>query len=406
MLDGTFVASASVMVSRKLLRHFGFAGGALTLGLFVACAAPSDPANSSGSAATDVETFDANKLLTDKALRDATALTADDVQSFLEKTPSGTKSALADLKEDGRTAATILVEAAVANDINPLELLVRAQMHQGLIARKSGSKSEFDTALGCGCSDGDKCSDAYKGFAKQANCAAGVLNRAMKAAAAPPGTVTGWQVGKSKATEDGVTIKPENAATAALYTYTPYVGEGGGGKVADAGGAYLHFEVWTNYATFLKYEAKARAATDGGTRSEPDAEPAADAAADATADDAAPNGDPDRDADPGPKTDPKADGPPEDGPKTDPKADGPPEDGSEDSDIIGEGTSPPEDNAPREAKTGAKPSDLTRATDAEVASKPKSGGCSTTSQGGDSSSILAGGAALALMFSRRRRSSR
>lgn len=364
------------MDCRKLLQCVGLAGSAFALGLFSACSSPKDAEDSTRAAVTDESTFDANNLLEDKTLRDTTTITVEDIQGLFDKTPSGRKSGLADYEEDGKSAATILVDAAVRNGINPLELVVRAQMHGGLVASSAVAAGKLDEALGCA-------SENFKGLTKQAECAAGLIGRAIDDAKTSFGTATGWVVGQSKTTRDGVRIKPENAATAALYTYTPYVGKEGGGNDESSGGAYMHVQIWNSYAKALNYD-KADTSKDGGSR-ELDA-----AVSDST------------DVDGGPTAEADGAAPTEDAGSIHDDGGGLPADGSEDKDILRDGTSPPPDNTPREAKIARKPSELGAASEDEIASKPKASGCSATGRPGDASVVLAG-VAFGLMLVRRRR---
>ncbi|MDB4941795.1 MAG: hypothetical protein JWP97_1329 [Labilithrix sp.] len=413
------------MDRRTSLRFLGIAGSSVLAAVLAACAAPSVDDGESGSAsAVSAKAFDRNNVLDDKSMRDTATVTTADVQKFLEKTPWGTRSALATYTEGGKTAAEIMVEVATAQGINPLELLVRAQMEQGLISKTTATSATIGKAFGCGCPDGSSCSSKYQGFTAQAECAAGTLNRSIDKALTSSGTVSGWARSKAKATVDGITITPANATTAALYTYTPYVGQAGGGK-AGVGGVSLHAQVWNRFAEFTSYGAWATQTTEDptsdvdagkGTTDEPtetDAgkptEPAADAStpidppsepdAGPTTPDAGPTTTPDA----GPTTEADA------GTTTPPSTEGPPSDGSEDGAILSEGSAPPASNAPPSStkKTSTHPEELEQASDDDLLSKKKAGaGCSTSSTpGGQGSSgvALAFVVAAAMVAARRRR---
>ncbi|MBS2013755.1 MAG: hypothetical protein JST00_12760 [Deltaproteobacteria bacterium] len=377
-----------------------------------ACAAPqAEEAIGGGSSKVTAKAFDRNAVIDDKSLGDATTLDVDAIQKLLDKTPWNKKSVLATYSENGKSAAQIMVEAAKKYDINPLELVTRAQMEQGLIYKTTAPASTIDKAFGCGCPDTSACADKYKGFANQAECAAGTLRRSMDRALTT-GTVSGWKRSAAKQTQDGLTVTPKNAATAALYTYTPWVGEFGGGK-QGVGGVSLHFQVWNQMAGHAQYGAWA---TQTETQSgEGDTDASTDPPTDPT--------DPPADEDP-PTTDagaadsaPRSDagagtdaGPPRDGPtNSDAGADVPAEDGSDDSEILGEGSTPPSSNSgpvTSKNKTPTKPEDLPTASDEELASKKKAGegGCSTTSSPTNASNgLLVLAAAVALLGGRRRR---
>lgn len=389
------------MDGRSSLRLFALGAGALVLGIVAACAAPTLPSDTGDSAsAVTQRPFDRDNVLDDKSMRDSQAMTVADVQKFLEKNPWGTKSVLASYKEAGKSAAQIMVDMATSHGINPIEMLVRVQMEQGLVNKTTAPAATIAIAFGCGCPHSPVCSDKYMGFANQADCAAGTLRRSMDKAITTTGTVSGWARSKSKDTEDGMTIVPANAVTAALYTYTPYVGQAGGGK-AGVGGVSLHAQVWDRFAESLSYSTWALPVTtprdegaDSGAAPEPTPDPTPDPISDPTPD-AGTTADSGSHADAGTGSGSK----------------GAPENGSEDGKILGEGSAPPASNAPPprgKKSTPSKPEELTPATDADLAGKPKdSGGCSTTGHsGGGTGVLLAGAVALSLLVRRRRSATR
>lgn len=142
------------MDGRKLLGLLGLSGGALVLGILSACAAPPVEATQGSSSSVTARAFDRNAVIDDISMRDATAMTAADLQTFLEKTPWGTTSALAKYTENGKTAAEIMVVAAKTYGINPIEMVVRVQMEQGLVSKTTATAATFAKAFGCGCADG------------------------------------------------------------------------------------------------------------------------------------------------------------------------------------------------------------------------------------------------------------
>src|SRR4051812_31343431 len=101
------------MASRNVLRPFVIA----LFGVLAACsAAPiEEPVDGTNSSVTQ-RAFDKNTVLEDKYLKDTTAMSAADIQAFLDKTPWGTKSVLATYTEGGQTAAQIMHAAAVKYD--------------------------------------------------------------------------------------------------------------------------------------------------------------------------------------------------------------------------------------------------------------------------------------------------
>ncbi len=399
------------MDARKSLGILGLSGLALVVGALAACSAPPPDEAARGTKSSVTERpFDRNAVLDDKSMRDGDGMTAAEVQKFLDKTPWGTKSVLAKYTENGKSAAQIMTLAAKSHGINPLEMLVRVQMEQGLVYKTTAPTTTIALAFGCGCPHSPVCSDKYRGFENQADCAAGTLRRSMDKALTASGTVSGWARGKTSKTEDGISIIPKNAVTAALYTYTPWVGEHGGGKVG-VGGVSLHAQVWDRFAEAASYG-------EWAVQTNEETEPTPDAGATPPVDPPVEE-DPTPDAGPG-NTDSGTSGRPDSGsadagvkvdqpPSGGSGSKGAPENGSEDGDILGEGSAPPANNAPppREKRsTPSKPEDLPAASEEELAAKKKSAesGCHAGGAGGGGAAGSAWlvGLALALVASRRR----
>ena len=383
--------------------------GMVVAATLAACSAPTDEAVGGDRASVRQAEFDKNAVLTDAVLRDTKSLSAADIQAFLEETPWGQTSVLATYEEDGKSAAEIMHDAATKHGINPLELLVRVQMEQGLINKATASEESISIAFGCGCPHSPVCSSKYEGFANQAECAAGTLSRSMDRALTSNGTASGWRTGEEKLTQDKIEVVPANAATAALYTYTPWVGEAGGGR-KGVGGASLHYQVWERFADAIGYgvadnNARPRQSevldagapgedpNDGEEEAEPVLEPEADAGTPPSDDAGAPPSD---DA-----------GAVEEDPN-DTAGNGA---GEDDDDILSEGNAPPSTNVPppREGKSRSKSSrsgdeDLTEATEEELAGKKRSaGGCSSTGGSTSDASLVVLVMAAASLVAKRRR---
>jgi hypothetical protein len=191
--------------------------------------------------------FDRNRVISNAAFTDADAMTVAEIQAFLDATPYGNRSVLATLRTDGKSAAQAIWDAAQEHRINPLVVLVRAQMEQSLIAKSTASQTALDRAFGCGCPDNKSCSSQYKGFGRQVACLAKLMRGYLDDLEGGGSTIAGWKVGKAKKTLDPLWVTPTNEATAALYTYTPWVGNAGFGNVS-------HFKIMKRFATALGYE--------------------------------------------------------------------------------------------------------------------------------------------------------
>jgi MYXO-CTERM domain-containing protein len=391
--------------------------GIVTAATSFACssAPPTDDEEGATAAATAAP-FDRNAVLDDVSMKDSDAMSEADIQKMLDRNPWGKKSVLATYEQNGKSAATIIHAAAVKHGINPLVLLTRLQMEQGLVNKTTASAATIEIAFGCGCPHSPVCSDRYMGFENQTECAAGTLSRSMVAATTSTGTVSGWARNRSKQTQDGISITPKNAATAALYTYTPWVGEAGGGR-AGVGGASLHHAVWVNLASAANYGAWANGDTapapstpTNGTNEEsentaeqPDAAVAPEP--------------PEGEEEPAPTPSPDAGSTADAGPAPSPdggsqlgESSAPPSDGSEDEGLLTEGSAPPSSNTPPPKPNGRRsPEELPEASEEELAAKPKKaseGGCSMTSTGAATGDGLLFGLGLIAAIVRTRKRSK
>ncbi len=190
-----------------------------------------DLVDESGKA--DGSIFDHALIMSDALFEDTAYLTAAQVQAFFERTPyDGRRCFLADTVEAGLPVSQHLVNIASEFRINPLVLLVKLQVESSIIAAaKAPSSRLIQVAMGCGCLDGDPtCAAGEKGLVPQLRCAARVFRWYLDDLAAKGQTISGWKVGSAKKTSEGISLRPGNRATAALYTYTPWVLEGTGGN--------------------------------------------------------------------------------------------------------------------------------------------------------------------------------
>ncbi len=188
------------------------------------------------------QNFNRHDVLDTASMEDHTAMTLAQVQDFLDHNPYGWRSVLADHVSNGRTAAQAFIDAAQTHRVNPLVLLTRVQMEQSLIGRTSVSSSVLDKAMGCGCPDNQPCQSKYKGFDKQIDCAAEKFRSYLDDMDQTGKTIAGWGVGVTKITLDGQSVTPVNQATAALYTYTPWVSA-----------ARSHAKIWALYTAHVGY---------------------------------------------------------------------------------------------------------------------------------------------------------
>ena len=192
----------------------GFGGMAIVC---VACAEP-PPGEETAQSVSAASTQTMNRVLTNAELTGDDDVTASKVQALFVLRGS----ALASYSEGGRSAAKIVVDEARAEGISPTFILSRIEGESGLLS--SGTLAHIASATGCGCPDNELCDPSVANFGPQVRCAAQSFRAYLDQLADDNSTISGWGVGVGRWTLDGCWVVPANAATAALYTYTPWVG--------------------------------------------------------------------------------------------------------------------------------------------------------------------------------------
>ena len=209
--------------------------------------------------------FDPSFLISDEELLNFNSMTLNQIQKFLESKNSylatyKTNSSYGEFK----SAAEIIYDAAVNNydcdgvslsdnpdnaerslkckkigTVNPKFLLALLQKEQSLISSTNPSEGQLNWATGYACPDHSVPNPYYKGFGKQVNSAA-LQFRWYVLSPNPPGNW--YKAGETytfdKDTKYEAQVKIENKASAALYTYTPHVYNGGN---------YLFWQIWNDY---------------------------------------------------------------------------------------------------------------------------------------------------------------
>lgn len=206
------------------------AGIVFLVGLFVLSAQPVHATHTTG--------FNWNLIILDEQFTDTSTMSVQKVQEFLDTQPGMLKTH----SENGKTAAQIIYDASQANRINPRVLLTNMQKESSMITRTSfpsGQQYYLDWVMFYGWCD--SCSTGTnKGFTNQINAAAAAFRRYLDAIATQSYTVSGWGPGRTKSIsciqsdfsngrelctpDTKIDITPANAATAALFTYTPHPG--------------------------------------------------------------------------------------------------------------------------------------------------------------------------------------
>lgn len=211
-------------MSGLFLRLAAVSAATIALGLVSGCAADtSDDPNAGDGQSEDAlaERYDINDLMHDDEMRGGTRLSAARIQTFLESKGSY----LAGYSEGGRTAATIIADSCKRADISPIYMLARIQIESSLVS--SGTSRSLKAATGCACPDNASCDRRSAGFTQQVECAADLHAAYFDEMTRNGVTRAEWGVGKKSRTLDPCSVTPKNMATAALYTYTPWVGPRG-----------------------------------------------------------------------------------------------------------------------------------------------------------------------------------
>lgn len=200
--------------------------------------------------------FVQGSVVSDDEFVDYNSLTIAKIQTFLDGKPGILKSFV---DTDGRSAARIIFDAAQANRISPKVLIATIQKESSMITRTSfpsGQQYYLDWVMFYGWCD--SCTTgSNKGFANQISSAAAAFRRYVDLINERGFSISGWGPGIAKSLtclssdyNNGrelctpgttIVITPANAATSALYTYTPH-----------PGGNYAFWYHWNNFGFNLR----------------------------------------------------------------------------------------------------------------------------------------------------------
>ncbi|MBU0598322.1 hypothetical protein KKF61_05030 [Patescibacteria group bacterium] len=172
-------------------------------------------------------TFNPNLIISDNDLENGDSMSVNRIQRFLGNQGNLGGYSTLDPWGNEKSAAQIIFDAGHYWTISPQYLLVRMQIEQSLI---TGALTDYrlNWATGYGVCDGCSTTDPevikYRGFFNQVNWGARKIRESYLTDLENNGmTFTGWGPGITKTTGDGYNITPANDATAAMYTYTPWV---------------------------------------------------------------------------------------------------------------------------------------------------------------------------------------
>jgi hypothetical protein len=172
------------------------------------------------------QAFDPNNILSDADLTNYRSMSLSDIRQFLSDSFLSTYTT-ENWEGDTRSAAEIIYDAARGAKVSPKFLLVLLQKEQSLIKDSTPSTKQLDWATGYGVCDSCSLSASgiqrWKGFGKQVNSAALQFTEGYLADIEEFG-YTAQKYGPGiPVTIGNETVTPANAATAALYAYTPHI---------------------------------------------------------------------------------------------------------------------------------------------------------------------------------------
>jgi hypothetical protein len=180
--------------------------------------------------AANLQDFKAGRIIDDGIFTNSGSMTAAQIQNFLSAKGSncndGQAPCLKHYYEGGRVAAQIIFDTAQEFQINPQVFIVLLQKEVGLITATSPANWQYRTATGYGCPDTAACDSQYYGFTNQLRNAGKMYRAIMNNS---PTWYTPYFVGDNKVYYHpdlgrcgSSTVRIENRATVALYSYTPY----------------------------------------------------------------------------------------------------------------------------------------------------------------------------------------
>ncbi len=151
--------------------------------------------------------YSPKNVISDKEFTDSNYMSLADIKNFLTKMGSQLVKNIG-----GVDVADAIKKAADASKVNPLVLLATLQKEKGLVqTKKAITQRQLDWACGVGAYDGGTFNSKYKGFAKQISSAASTYKKLYDGGV----QTVSINYGKSSVT-------PLNAATTAVYRYTPH----------------------------------------------------------------------------------------------------------------------------------------------------------------------------------------
>jgi peptidoglycan hydrolase CwlO-like protein len=155
--------------------------------------------------------FNRRYVVSEANFRNGSAMTAADIQAFLDKQTGALKNYRGkDHYGVTKSAAEMISDACIKFNINPKTMLATLQKEQSLLTAKHPSQSQMDWALGAGKAD-TFTTYSMKGFGNQIYWGAQKFDK----------NARDWHVGSTEPVDGNKQIC-DNAGTFAQYRYTPH----------------------------------------------------------------------------------------------------------------------------------------------------------------------------------------
>ncbi|MCS6910677.1 MAG: PA14 domain-containing protein [Anaerolineales bacterium] len=178
-------------------------------------------------------------FLTDAQLENYNSMNTDQIRTFLSSYNSYFRQPIQDV--DGQTfdPPAVIAQTAIQYRVNPKVILATLEKESNGVTRTTRpSDNTMRFLMGC---------VSPSTARQQITCAAERLRAYHDQLTNTGSTVSGWQVGVPKTTQDGVTVTPATKAVAGQFAYTPYAGVRWGGNQPSVGGVFLFYHAWSRF---------------------------------------------------------------------------------------------------------------------------------------------------------------
>ena len=251
----------------------------IAFGLFMVILLASVFSVNNGRDVSAAPAFNPGHIISDSEMR-RNSMSVSAIQSFLNAKGVACTSGsncLKNYRENNKSAAQIIYDTGRAYNINPQVLIVLLQKEVGLVTINNPASWRYQSATGYGCPDSTPgvCNSKYFGFSNQLRWSATMFNAILSNS---PYWYSPYVVGQNNILYHPYNncgtqrVNIQNRATAALYSYTPYVpnkaalaaGYGTGDICSSYGNRNFHNYYYDWFGVYTKGAIGARHVELGG----------------------------------------------------------------------------------------------------------------------------------------------